>query len=71
MSTLSKFLEIKKNYIWAKAILSAMISGGATGLAGAVTIPGATLRSVLFASFIAGIAGAAMYLKRSPMPEDD
>lgn len=70
MSTLSKFLEVRKNYIWAKMLLSALISGGATGLAGAVTIPGANLKSVLFAAFVAGVAGAAMYLKRSPMPEE-
>ncbi len=71
MSLLSKFLEIKSNFVWAKMLLSAAISGGASGIVGIVTIPGATLKSVVWAAFVAGIAGAAMYIKKSPMPEEE
>lgn len=70
MSQLTELLKKENWRIWLKALASALISGGATGLAGAVTIPGATLKSVLFAAFVAGVAGAAMYLKKSPMPEE-
>ena len=70
MSVLSELLKKENWRIWLKALLSAAISGGATALAGAITIPGATIKSVLFAAFIAGIAGAAMYIKQSPMPKE-
>lgn len=69
MSQLTELLKKKNWRIWLKAALSAVISGGAAGIAGAITIPGATFRSVIWAAFVAGIAGAAMYLKKSPMPE--
>lgn len=69
MSVLSELLKVKSWRIWLKALLSAVISGGASGIAGAITIPGATMGSVFWAALVAGVAGAALYLKKSPMPE--
>ena len=69
MSVLSELLKRENWRIWLKGLLSAGISGGATGLAGALTIPNPSFGNLFWVVVIAGAAGFAMYLKKSPMPE--
>ena len=69
MSQLTELLKKKNWRIWLKALASALISGGATGLSAALTAPYPySLKNVLAATFVAGVAGAALYIKQSPMP---
>ena len=70
MSMLSELLKKKNWRIWVKGLLSAVISGGATGIAAALSAPqpyGFWNLSIVM--FTAGVAGAALYIKQSPMPE--
>lgn len=72
MSVLSELLDKKNWRVWLKGLVSAAISGGATGIAAALTAPvGYSVWNVVVVSFTAGVAGAALYIKKSPMPEFD
>lgn len=68
MSQLTELLKKKNWRIWIKALISAAISGGATGLSAALTTAQYTFKNILVATLVAGIAGAALYIKQSPMP---
>lgn len=70
MSVLSELLKKENWRIWLKALLSAFISGGATGLSAALVTSHYTLKNVLASALVAGIAGAALYIKQSPMPKE-
>ena len=70
MSMLTELLKKKNWRIWMKGLLSAAISGGATGIAAALSAPqGYGFKSLLIVMFTAGTAGAALYITKSPMPE--
>ena len=69
MSQLTELLKKKNWRIWLKGLLSAAISGGATGIAGAVTIPQPSVGNLFWVIITAAVAGMGLYLKKSPMPE--
>lgn len=68
MSQLTELLKKKHWRIWLKALLSATISGGATGVVAALSTAQLTFSNIFLSALIAGVAGAAMYIKQSPMP---
>lgn len=70
MSQLSELLKKKNWRVWAKGLLSAAISGGATGIAAALSAPQPyPIKNLLVVMLTAGVAGAALYIKQSPMPD--
>ncbi len=70
MSILSELLKKENWRIWVKGLLSAVISGGATGIVAAMAAPQPYgFENLFIVMLTAGIAGAAMYIKKSPMPE--
>ncbi len=70
MSVLSELFKKKNWRIWLKGLLSAAISGGATGIAAALSAPQPyEVKNLMIVMFTAGVAGAALYIKQSPIPE--
>lgn len=70
MSILTELLKKKNWRIWLKGLLSAAISGGATGIAAALSAPQPYgFKNLAIVMFTAGVAGAALYIKKSPIPE--
>ena len=70
MSVFSELLKKKNWRIWLKGLLSAAISGGATGIAAALSAPQPyPFKNLLIVMLTAGVAGGALYIKKSPMPE--
>lgn len=69
MSVLSELLKVKSWRIWLKGLLAGFISGFGSGLASAVAVPGASLSSIILASFVPGVIGIGLYLKKSPVPD--
>ena len=69
MSVLSELLKKKNWRIWIKGLISAVVSGGATGVAAALSAPQPYgFKNLFIIMFTAGVAGAALYIKQSPMP---
>lgn len=71
MSMLSELLKKKNWRVWFKGLLSATISGGATGIAAALSTPQYSFKNLFWVMFVAGASGMALYIKKSPMPEWD
>jgi hypothetical protein len=63
--------------VWAKGIAAAVIGGGASAVAAAVTAPGmmngtrGSWMVLLRMSAVAAVVNAAAYLKKSPLPADE
>jgi len=63
--------------VWAKGIAAAVIGGGASAVAAAVTAPGIVSGTrgswvvLLRMSAVAAVLNAAAYLKKSPLPLDE
>ena len=61
--------------VWAKGVAAALIGGGASAVAAAVTAPAMTTGSraswmvLLRMSAVAAVINAAAYLKKSPLPD--
>lgn len=69
MSQLTELLKKKNWRIWLKGLASAAISGGATGIVVALSAPqGYGFKNLAVVMLTAGVAGAALYIKQSPMP---
>lgn len=62
--------------VWAKGIAAAVIGGGASAIAAAVTAPGIASGTrgswmvLLRMSAVAAVLNAAAYLKKSPLPDE-
>ncbi|MCK5613131.1 hypothetical protein KAR91_65260 [Candidatus Pacearchaeota archaeon] len=69
MSILSELLKKRNWRMWLKGLLSATISGGATGIVAVLAAPHPTFRSVALVMLTAGASGMFMYFKKQPMPE--
>ena len=70
MSILTELLKKKNWRIWLKGLLSATISGGATGIVAALSAPQPYgFKNLAVVMLTAGVAGMALYIKKSPMPE--
>jgi len=63
--------------VWAKGIAAALIGGGASAVAAAMTAPGIMNGTrggwmlLLRMSAVAAVLNAAAYLKKSPLPVDE
>lgn len=63
--------------VWAKGVAAAVIGGGASAIAAAVTEPGiangtrGSWAVLLRMSAVAAVLNAAAYLKKSPLPGDE
>ena len=63
--------------VWAKGIAAAVIGGGASAVAAAVTAPGIATGArgswmlLLRMSAVAAVINAAAYLKKSPLPTEE
>ena len=63
--------------VWAKGIAAAVIGGGASAVAAAVTAPGIATGTrgswmvLLRMSAVAAVINAAAYLKKSPLPTEE
>ncbi len=63
--------------VWAKGIAAALIGGGASAVAAAVTAPGIATGTrgswmvLLRMSAVAAVINAAAYLKKSPLPTEE
>lgn len=61
--------------VWLKGLVSAVISGGATGISATLVIPASTqaVHPLLIwkIAAVGSVIGAANYLKQSPLPTDD
>jgi hypothetical protein len=63
--------------VWAKGIAAAVIGGGASAVAAAVTAPGIVSGTrgswmvLLRMSAVAAVLNAAAYLKKSPLPANE
>ena len=72
MSILSELFKKENWRIWLKGLVSAVISGGATGIAAALSAPQPYgFKNYFIVMFTAGVVGAALYLKQSPMPTEE
>lgn len=59
-----------KNWrVWMKGLAAAFVSAAATAVAGAAVTKLHDLRTMGVMTLAAGIAGAALYLKQSPLPK--
>lgn len=62
--------------VWSKGVAAALIGGGASALAAAMTEPGlangsrASWMALLRMSAVAAVVNVAAYLKKSPLPGD-
>jgi len=69
MSDLSELLKVKSWRIWLKALLSATISGVATGFVSTLSTATPSFKNFFLSGLTAGALGAFLYIKKSPMPE--
>jgi hypothetical protein len=56
--------------VWAKGLLAAFISAGATAASGAAVTKLSDLRGIGVMALVSGITGALLYLRQSPVPKD-
>jgi hypothetical protein len=55
--------------IWGKGLLAAFISAAATAASGVAATRLSDLRGIAVMAVMAGVAGALLYLKQSPIPK--
>jgi hypothetical protein len=56
--------------VWGKGLAAAFVSAAATAAAGAVATKLSDLRGLGAMALVAGIMGAVLYLRQSPLPDN-